>query len=153
MLSRRHFVVSTAALAATAAPALAGLDPTNADIKFGTTGSIFGAWDGPSGAMKMSTNMKMMLEDVKHYGLEGFEPYSGQVVQYLGKPLELKKLADEVGVQIACVGDLPRRPGAEARRAAGSAPVNGASDETRVISGAGAVTGIAVAAAMPGAVS
>ena len=58
MLSRRHFVVSTAALAATAAPAFAGLDPTNADIKFGTTGSIFGAWDGPTGAMKMSTNMR-----------------------------------------------------------------------------------------------
>ena len=120
MLSRRHFVVSSAALAATTAPAFAGLDPTDADITFGTTGSIFGAWDGPTGAMKMSTNMKMMLEDVKHYGLEGFEPYSGQVVQYLGKPQELKKLAQEVGVQIACIGDLPRRPGAEARRPAGS---------------------------------
>jgi len=122
MLNRRHFLVSTAALTATLSPALAGLDPRDADIKFGTTGSIFGAWSGADGAMKMSTNMKMMLEDVKHYGLEGFEPYSGQVVQYLGKPLELKKLADEVGVQIACVGDLPRRPGAEARRPAGSPP-------------------------------
>jgi len=113
MLSRRHFVVSTAALAATTAPALAGLDPTDADIKFGTTGSIFGAWDGPTGAMKMSTNMRMMLEDVKHYGLQGFEPYSAQVVQYLGKPEELKKLSEEVGVQIACVGDLPRKPGSK----------------------------------------
>jgi len=120
MLNRRHFLVSTAAavtVAGGALPALAGLDPTNPDIKFGTTGSIFGAWNSASGAMKMSTNMKMMLEDVKHYGLEGFEPYSGQVVQYLGKPQELKKLAQEVGVEIACVGDLPRP--------AGSKPIGG----------------------------
>ena len=121
MFNRRHFLVSTTAVLA-ATPAFAGLDPTDADIKFGTTGSIFGAWNGADGAMKMSTNMKMMLQDVKHYGLEGFEPYSAQVVQYLGKPQELKKLSEEIGVQIACVGDLPRRPGAEKPRAAGAAP-------------------------------
>src|SRR5438067_6274352 len=116
MLNRRHFIVSsaaTAALAATAGPALAGLDPVDANIKFGTTGSIFGAWNADTGAMKMSTNMKMMLQDVKHYGLEGFEPYSAQVVQYLGKPMELKKLLTETGVQIASVGDLPRAPGSK----------------------------------------
>src|ERR1700759_2333114 len=102
MLNRRHFLVSTAALSTSlaASPAFAGLDPTNPDIKFGTTGSIFGAWNGPDGAMKMSTNMRMMLEDVKHYGLEGFEPYSAQVVQYLDKPMELKKLLQETGVQL-----------------------------------------------------
>ncbi len=120
MLSRRHFIVSSAALAATAGPAFAGLDPTDADIKFGTTGSIFGAWS--DAGMKMSTNMRMMLEDVKHYGLQGFEPYSGQVVQYLGKVEELKKLSQEVGIPIECVGDLPRKPGAEPRRAAGGPP-------------------------------
>jgi hypothetical protein len=109
MLNRRHFLVSTTALAVTASPALAALDPTDADIKFGTTGSIFGAWNGPAGAMKMSTDMRMMLEDVKHYGLEGFEPYSGQVGQWLDKPLELKKLCQEVGVTFIDVGDLPRR--------------------------------------------
>ena len=104
MLSRRHFIISgtaTAALAATSTAALGGLDPVNPDIKFGTTGSIFGSWNEASGGMKMSTDMRMMLEDVKHYGLQGFEPYSGQVVQYLGKPQELKKLAQEVGVEIA----------------------------------------------------
>jgi hypothetical protein len=81
MLNRRHFVTSTVALAATGAiapHALAALDPVNPDVKFGTTGSIFGIW--PSGgtqktiSMKMSTNMPMMLKDVKHFGLEGFEP-------------------------------------------------------------------------------
>ena len=81
MLHRRHFVTSAAALAATGAIApyaFAALDPTNPDIKFGTTGSIFGVWPAAGAqksiSMKMSTDMPMMLADVKHYGLEGFEP-------------------------------------------------------------------------------
>jgi len=127
MLNRRHFVTSAAALTATGAIApyaFAALDPTNPDIKFGTTGSIFGSWSGADGAMKMSTNMRMMLQDVKHYGLEGFEPYSGQVVEYRDRPMELKKLLDETGVQLASLGDLPRRPGdpPPPRPAAGAAP-------------------------------
>lgn len=122
MLNRRHFIVSGSALAI-AAPAFAkGLDPIDKDISFGTTGSIFGAWNGPDGALKMSTNMPMMLADVKHYGLEGFEPYSGQVVQFLGNPLALKKLSDEAGVALMDVGDLPRRSGSAPRRAPGAAP-------------------------------
>jgi hypothetical protein len=126
MLNRRHFVTSAMALTATSAIApyaFAALDPTNPDIKFGTTGSIFGSWSGADGAMKMSTNMRMMLQDVKHYGLEGFEPYSGQVVEYRDKPMELKKLLQETGVQLASLGDLPRRPGdpPPARPAAGAA--------------------------------
>ena len=60
--------------------------------------------------MIKSKNMRMMLMDVKHYGLEGFEPYSDQAAPYLGKPLELKKLAQDIGVRIASVGDLPVRP-------------------------------------------
>src|SRR4051812_13695454 len=110
MLSRRHLIVfhtPTAAPAPPTTPAFGGVDPADADIKFGTTGSIFGAWNTEAGGIKMSTNMRNMLEDVKHYGLEGFEPYSAQVVQYLGKPQELKKLSEEVGIPIACVGDLP----------------------------------------------
>src|ERR1700749_1619816 len=106
MPSPRRLVVSSAAMAATTAPAFAGLDPTDADIKFGTTGSIFGPWNGPPGPMelapnmKMATNMKRRREDVKIYGLQGFELYAAQVVQYLGKPEELKKLSEEVGIQI-----------------------------------------------------
>jgi len=115
MLNRRHVLVSSAALAVAASPAFAALDPANPDIKFGTTGSIFGAWNGADGAMKMSTNMEMMLKDVKHYGLEGFEPYSAQVVQYLDRPMDLKKLLQETGVQLASLGDLPRRPSAAPR--------------------------------------
>jgi sugar phosphate isomerase/epimerase len=118
MLDRRRFVTSTLALATTGLTAPSafakGLDPKDPDIKFGTTGSIFGVWPAAgtqnSLSMKMSTNMPMMLADVKHYGLEGFEPYSGQVVQFLDNPMAFKKLLDESGVQLASVGDLPRRP-------------------------------------------
>jgi sugar phosphate isomerase/epimerase len=118
MLNRRHFVTSTMALTATSALTSAswanGLDPQNADIKFGTTGSIFGVWPAAgtqkSLSMKMSTNMPMMLADVKHYGLEGFEPYSAQVVQFLDNPKALQKLLDASGVKLASVGDLPRKP-------------------------------------------
>ena len=122
MLNRRHFLVSTTAIAATISPALAGLDPTDADIKFGTTGSIYGTWK--DGDMEKSKNMRMMLMDIKHYGLEGFEPYSDQAAPWYDKPAELKKLAQEIGVQIASVGDLPVRPGSApaAARPAGSAP-------------------------------
>jgi sugar phosphate isomerase/epimerase len=119
MLNRRHFVVSAAALAAPAAFAQ-GLDPKDQDIKFGTTGSIFGVWKG--GDMVKSKNMRMMLMDVKHYGLQGFEPYSDQAAPWYDKPMELKKLLAETGVQIASVGDLPIRPGAAPRPASGSAP-------------------------------
>src|ERR1700677_1599723 len=111
MLNRRHFTTSSMALAATGMivpSALAkGLDPVDPYIKFGTTGSIFGAWPSAgtqaSISMKMSTDIPMMLADVKHYGLQGFEPYSGQVVQFLDKPMAFKKLLKESGVQLASV--------------------------------------------------
>jgi sugar phosphate isomerase/epimerase len=117
-LNRRHFVTSTMALTATSALTSEswanGLDPKDADIKFGTTGSIFGVWPNTgtqaSISLRQSTNMPMMLADVKHYGLEGFEPYSGQVVQFLDNPMAFKKLLDESGVKLASVGDLPRKP-------------------------------------------
>ena len=127
MLNRRHFVVSTAALATTSPVFAKGLDPADKDISFGTTGSIFGTWPNAGSqdtiSMKMSTNMPMMLADVKHYGLEGFEPYSGQVVQFLDNPIAFRKELDAAGVKLASVGDLPRKPehGAGAPR-----PTNGA---------------------------
>ena len=77
MLNRRHFIVSSSAMAVTAPAFAKGLDPRDKDISFGTTGSIFGTWPNSgtqnSISMKMSTDMPMMLADVKHYGLEGFE--------------------------------------------------------------------------------
>ena len=126
MLNRRHFIVSTAALAAASPVDAKSLDPLDKNIKFGTTGSIFGTWPNAGAqnsiSMKMSTDMPLMLKDIKHYGLQGFEPYAPQVTQYLDKPLELKKLCDEVGVTFIDIGDLPRRPGSASRPAAGAAP-------------------------------
>lgn len=110
MLNRRHFIISISALAMSPAAFATGLDPMDRDISFGTTGSIFGTWNGPGGALKMSTDMPMMLADVKHYGLEGFEPYSGQVVQFLDNPMAFRKELDAAGVKLASVGDLPRKP-------------------------------------------
>lgn len=97
MLNRRHFIVSTAALAAASPVDAKSLDPLDKNIKFGTTGSIFGTWPNAGAqnsiSMKMSTDMPLMLKDIKHYGLQGFEPYAPQVTQYLDKPLELKNSA------------------------------------------------------------
>jgi len=113
-MKRRHFLGG--ALASLSGAALAqGLDPRDADIRFGTTGSIFGHWTQNAqglSALQMSSDMRTMLADVKHFGLEGFEPYSGQVAQYRDNPQELKRLAGEAGVAIACIGDLPARKGA-----------------------------------------
>ena len=79
--SRRDVLGSLVAGAALcAAPAVhaatRGLDPLNPNIRFGTTGSIFGSWRGQAPqtlALQMSTNMRMMLLACKSYGLEGFE--------------------------------------------------------------------------------
>lgn len=122
---RRQFIKSGLALSGIAAASALGaprasaaasksLDPVNPDIHFGTTGSIFGSWpnDGITRVGPLqSTDMAMMLADCKHFGLEGLEPYSGQVVQFIDKPLELRKMADDAGVTICGIGDLARRPG------------------------------------------
>ena len=121
-LARREFITSGIATSAVAiasdvlsirpasaaGPKLASLDPIDPDIYFGTTGSYFGTWT--DGNLQMSNNMPMMLADVKHYGLQGFEPYSGQVVQFLDSPAMLKKMAAAAGVVVIDVGDLPHRP-------------------------------------------
>jgi sugar phosphate isomerase/epimerase len=122
MLTRRNFITSaiaTSAVLSTGALAKP-LDPLDPDIRFGTTGSIFGAW--PNGTLKMSTNMEMMLADVKHYGLEGFEPYAAQIVPWLGKPEALKALCDRAGVTLMNVGDLPPAPIPAAAPAPGAPP-------------------------------
>ena len=65
MLARRHFLTSTIAAAGVGALGVSavaqGLDPVNPDIRFGTTGSIFGVWK--DGAMRTSTDMALMMRD------------------------------------------------------------------------------------------
>ena len=120
--SRREVLLSTLAAAAWcgASPVLGagrGLDPLDPDIRFGTTGSIFATWAGTAPttlALQMSSNMRMMLLACKAYGLEGFEPYSSQVSDYVGRPADLKRLLTETGMTLASVGDLPRSRSAPA---------------------------------------
>ena len=129
-VSRRGLMLAAAAGACgIAAPGLGvtrGLDPWDANIRFGTTGSIFGHWTGEvpkTFALQMSTDMRMMLRACKSYGLEGFGPYSTQVVDYVGRPLALKKLLAETGMTLASLGDLPRmRPAAAAAVAPAAGP-------------------------------
>ncbi len=119
-IGRRELLAGSLAAAACAAtpalgqphPAVGGLDPFNPDIRFGTTGSIFGSWTGSGDglALKMSTDMRLMLQACRSYGLEGFEPYSSQIGHYRDEPLALKALLDETGMTLASLGDLPRSP-------------------------------------------
>jgi sugar phosphate isomerase/epimerase len=124
-MHRREFLAGCAAAAALPGAAMAqGLDPQDADIRFGTTGAIFGKWNANAQgrvSMTMSSDMPMMLADVRHYGLEGLEPYSGQIGSFRTNPLALKQLAAENRVTICSLGDLARAPGAP-RMPAGATP-------------------------------
>jgi sugar phosphate isomerase/epimerase len=116
-LNRREFVISLLALSAAAAEspgcphawgATQSLDPIDPDIRFGITGSLWGDW--PNGNLRMSTDMQPIISDTARFGLQGIEPYSGQVVQFLGNPLALKRMCDAAGIKLIDVGDLPRAP-------------------------------------------
>ena len=135
-MQRRDFLTTlaaTAASAATFAPlcaaAAGGLDPQNPNIKFGTTGSYFGKWnvaaDGRQ-SLQMSNDIRMVLMDIKHFGLEGFEPYAGQVSAYADNPMALKVLLQETGIELASVGGTPvGRSPANGAGAAAASPASG----------------------------
>jgi sugar phosphate isomerase/epimerase len=126
-LNRRQFVSSALAFSGAAvvasvvglpnvwAAAPKSLDPIDPDIRFGITGSLWGDW--PNGNLRMSTDMRQIISDAARFGLQGIEPYSGQVVQFLSNPLKLKQMCDAAGITLIDVGDLPR---------AGSTPAPGA---------------------------
>jgi sugar phosphate isomerase/epimerase len=115
-MQRRQFLAG--ALAAASLPGMAraqGLDPQDAGIRFGTTGSVFGSWtknDQGLYALQMSPDIPTIMRDIRHYGLEGFEPYAAQITQYRDDPLALKRIGSETGVVFVSVGDLPARKGA-----------------------------------------
>ena len=130
--SRREFVSSALALSGTAvAASMLGasnawgaasksLDPIDPDIRFGITGALWGDW--PNGNLRMSTDMQQIISDTARFGLQGIEPYSGQVVQFLGKPLALKQMCDAAGITLIDVGDLPRARPTPAPAGGGRAP-------------------------------
>jgi len=126
LLSRREFVSSALALSGTAVTASMlgasnawgaapkSLDPIDPYIRFGITGALWGDW--PNGNLRMSTDMQQIISDTARFGLQGIEPYSGQVVQFLGKPLALRQMCNAAGITLIDVGDLPRaRPAAAGR--------------------------------------
>ncbi len=94
-----------------ASAATKSLDPIDPYIRFGITGALWGDW--PNGNLRMSTDMQQIITDTARFGLQGIEPYSGQVVQFLGNPLGLKRMCDVAGIQLIDVGDLPRAPGSK----------------------------------------
>jgi len=132
LLSRREFVSSALALSGTAvAASMLGasngwgaapksLDPIDPEIRFGITGALWGDW--PNGNLRMSTDMQQIISDTARFGLQGIEPYSGQVVQFLGKPLALKQMCDAAGITLIDVGDLPRARPSSAPAGGGRAP-------------------------------
>jgi sugar phosphate isomerase/epimerase len=133
VLNRREFISSALAFSGAAvaagvlgnANALAAdtsksLDPIDPYIRFGITGSLWGDW--PNGNLRMSTDVRQIINDTARFGLQGIEPYSGQVAQFLGKPLELKRMCDAAGIQFIDVGDLPRAPGSKPASSANPPP-------------------------------
>ncbi len=132
LLNRRKFVSCALALSGTAvAASMLGvsnawgaapksLDPIDPDIRFGITGALWGDW--PNGNLRMSTDMQQIISDTARFGLQGIEPYSGQVVQFLGKPLALKQMCNAAGITLIDVGDLPRARPAPTPAGGGRAP-------------------------------
>ncbi len=128
-LTRREFVASALALSGGAAAAnmlgvsnvwgseLKSLDPIDPGIRYGITGALWGDW--PNGNLRMSTDMPQIISDTARFGLQGIEPYSGQVVQFLGKPLALKQMCDAAGITLIDVGDLPHAQSATGGRGGG----------------------------------
>jgi sugar phosphate isomerase/epimerase len=123
--TRREFVSSALAFFSTAfAASMPGasnawgsapqsLDPIDPHMRFGITGALWGDW--ANGNLRMSTDMQQIISDTARFGLQGIEPYSTQVVQYLNNPLALKKMCDAAGITLIDVGDLPRaRPASTA---------------------------------------
>jgi sugar phosphate isomerase/epimerase len=103
MLTRRSLVAGMAAAAA--AHALKPLDPVDTNIYYGITGALWGDW--PNGALRMSTDMQHIIDTTARFGLQGIEPYSRQIVDYLNKPLVLKQMCDAAGIRLIDVGDWP----------------------------------------------
>lgn len=128
-LERREFVSSALALLGTTvaasmlgAPRMWGvntksLDPIDPYMRVGITGSLWGDWS--NGNLRMSTDMRQIISDTARFGLQGIEPYSGQVVQFLGNPLALKRMCDAAGITLIDVGDLARARSTPAPGAAG----------------------------------
>ncbi|HEY5083647.1 MAG TPA: hypothetical protein VII48_03930, partial [Rhizomicrobium sp.] len=103
-LQRRHFMVTTAAVAACglSTTTVLGktikhkpLDPVNPDILFGTTSSI---WGGAGIGAKQTHDTPWAIKRIAEVGLQGIEFYGDGIEQYRANPMELQKLMDAAGL-------------------------------------------------------
>jgi sugar phosphate isomerase/epimerase len=107
MPDRREFLVSLLGVAG--ATALKPLDPGDPNLRFGITGALWGDWQ--NGGLRMSTDMQHIITMTARYGLQGIEPYSRQIGDFLDKPLSLKQMCEAAGIELIDVGDAPPIPG------------------------------------------
>src|SRR3984957_11122347 len=109
MLNRREFVLAGLAsmLSSSVASGAASksLDPIDPNIRYGITGSLWGDW--PNGNLRMSTDMQQIISDTARFGLQGIEPYSRQLGDFVARPLALQQLCAASGITLIDVGDLP----------------------------------------------
>lgn len=71
------------------------LDPVNPNIFFGSTSSLWGR----------RHDIIWGIKRMKALGLQGIEPYSGQIDPYRSNPLKLKKIFDEHGITLIDVSN------------------------------------------------
>lgn len=99
ILERRQFLAGAAALAAAPTTALAA---PKGKVRFRFAASAI-SWD---------TNIEEAIKVTSRLGLPGLEPFRQNVVNYLDKPLALRKLFDDAGVtMVTCSNAGPNFSG------------------------------------------
>jgi len=102
LFQRRHFMVTAAAIAATAGlhttklwsktVAHKALDPVNPDMLFGTTSSI---WGGAGVGAANAHSTEWAVKRCAELGLQGIESYADGIEAYRSDPMKLKALFDK----------------------------------------------------------
>ena len=88
--TRRHFIQTSAAtLGSTALAGSVWAQPKNLPFRYGYS------------AISWGTNIEEAIQAGKRLGMPGVEPFRQNVVNYLDKPLALKKLMDDAGLVMA----------------------------------------------------
>ena len=102
LFQRRHFMVTAAAIAATAGlhttklwsktVAHKALDPVNPDMLFGTTSSI---WGGAGVGAANAHSTEWAVKRCSELGLQGIESYADGIEAYRSDPMKLRALFDK----------------------------------------------------------
>jgi inosose dehydratase len=95
-LTRRHFIQTSAALGATALGASPAAAARPLPFRYGYS------------AISWETNIEEAIKAGHRLGMRGIEPFRQNVVNYLDRPLALKALMDDAGMQmISCSNGGP----------------------------------------------